>query len=339
MREIKKGIRVEKLETSIKTASSLEEIEKIRIAIFGKKGYFAQEFVKLKELQGDEKKNYASELNTNKDNLLNLLNSKKIILEEEKFEQKMKKSSVDVSLIDTSFSSGSLHPVMATMDKIIEYFLSMNFSIEEGGLVEDDFHNFEALNLPKYHPARAMQDTFYFKDSTLLRTHTSPVQIRTMLEQKPPIRMICPGSVFRRDFDLTHTPMFHQVEGLVVDDESKVSFANLKYILEDFLKYIFGDVKVRFRPSFFPFTEPSAEVDISCIFCKGDGCRVCSHSGWIEILGCGQVHANVFKSVKYKNVSGYAFGLGVERIAMLLHQIPDLRSLFEGDLRLLEQFR
>lgn len=339
MREIKKGIRVEKLETSIKTASSLEELEKIRIAIFGKKGYFAQEFVKLKELQGDEKKNYASELNTNKDNLLNLLNSKKIILEEEKFEQKMKKSSVDVSLIDTSFSSGSLHPVMATMDKIIEYFLSMNFSIEEGGLVEDDFHNFEALNLPKYHPARAMQDTFYFKDSTLLRTHTSPVQIRTMLEQKPPIRMICPGSVFRRDFDLTHTPMFHQVEGLVVDDESKVSFANLKYILEDFLKYIFGDVKVRFRPSFFPFTEPSAEVDISCIFCKGDGCRVCSHSGWIEILGCGQVHANVFKSVKYKNVSGYAFGLGVERIAMLLHQIPDLRSLFEGDLRLLEQFR
>jgi phenylalanyl-tRNA synthetase alpha chain len=225
------------------------------------------------------------------------------------------------------------------MDKIINYFLNMNFEIKEGPLVEDDFHNFEALNLPKYHPARDMQDTFYFKDSKLLRTHTSPVQIRTMLKKKPPIRVISPGAVFRRDLDLTHTPQFHQVEGLVVEEGDKVSFANLKFILEDFLTHIFGDVKVRFRPSFFPFTEPSAEVDISCIFCKGEGCRVCSHTGWIEILGCGMVDPNVFSAVGYENVSGYAFGLGIERVAMLLHQIPDLRSLYEGDLRLLEQFK
>ncbi|MDX5760335.1 phenylalanine--tRNA ligase subunit alpha, partial [Clostridioides difficile] len=184
--------------------------------------------------------------------------------------------------------------------------------------------------------ARDMQDTFYFDDKRLLRTQTSPVQIRTMLAQKPPIRMIAPGAVFRRDFDITHTPMFHQVEGLVVEEGQKVSFANLKSVLEDFLRYMFGDVKVRFRPSFFPFTEPSAEVDISCVFCKGKGCRVCKHTGWLEVLGCGIVDPNVYNFVGYENVSGYAFGLGVERFAMLLHQIPDLRSLFEGDLRLLE---
>jgi len=232
-----------------------------------------------------------------------------------------------------------LHPVMETMDKIIDYFVALNFAVESGPMVEDDFHNFEALNLPKYHPARDMQDTFYFKDGGLLRTHTSPVQIRTMLETKPPIRMIAPGTVFRRDYDITHTPMFHQVEGLVVDDKGKVSFANLKAILTDFLQYMFGDVEVRFRPSFFPFTEPSAEVDISCIFCEGEGCRVCSHTGWLEVLGCGIVDPNVFKAVGYEDVSGYAFGLGVERFAMLMHKIPDLRSLFEGDIRLLEQFR
>jgi len=184
-----------------------------------------------------------------------------------------------------------------------------------------------------------MQDTFFFKDKKLLRTHTSPVQIRTMMSQKPPIRMICPGSVIRRDFDITHTPMFHQIEGLVVEEEGRVSFSHLKFLLEDFLKYMFGDVQVRFRPSFFPFTEPSTEVDISCIFCKGEGCRVCSHTGWLEVLGAGMVDINVFKAVGYENVSGYAFGMGIERIAMLLHQIPDLRSMFEADARLLEQFR
>ena len=327
------------IKQSIKTCKSLKDLEALRLTLFGKKGFFAKQFAKMKTLPNSEKKDFAQKLNADKELFLNLLSDKKMILESIAIEQEMKEGSVDVTLFDSTPTSGALHPVMETMDKIIEYFVSMNFSIQEGPLVEDDFHNFEALNLPKYHPARDMQDTFYFKDSMLLRTHTSPVQIRTMLNEKPPIRIISPGAVFRRDYDLTHTPMFHQVEGLVVDKEGVVSFANLKYILEDFLKYIFGDVDVRFRPSFFPFTEPSAEVDISCIFCKGKGCRVCSHTGWLEILGSGVVDPNVFKAVGYEGVSGYAFGLGVERVAMLSHKIPDLRSLFEGDLRLLEQFR
>jgi len=326
-------------EQSINSCDSLPELENIRISMFGKKGYFAGQFAKMKTISNEEKKDFAQKLNSDKEHFLALLNDKKIKLEAEAIAYEMKKDGVDVTLFNSVSESGALHPVMDTMDKIIEYFVSMNFSIEEGPLVEDDFHNFEALNLPKYHPARDMQDTFYFEDSMLLRTHTSPVQIRTMLKDKPPIRMICPGAVFRRDYDLTHTPMFHQVEGLVVGKSGEVSFANLKYILEDFLKYMFGKVQVRFRPSFFPFTEPSTEVDISCIFCEGEGCRVCSHTGWLEVLGSGYVDENVFKAVGYEDVSGYAFGLGVERFAMLLHKIPDLRSLFEGDLRLLEQFR
>ncbi|MBP6289330.1 MAG: phenylalanine--tRNA ligase subunit alpha, partial [Aliarcobacter sp.] len=226
-----------------------------------------------------------------------------------------------------------------TMNRIINYFLNLNFTVEEGPLVEDDFHNFQALNLPEYHPARDMADTFYNKDYTLLRTHTSPVQIRTMLSQKAPIRMIAPGTVFRRDFDITHTPMFHQIEALVVDEADKISFANLKHVLVEFLQHMFGEVEVRFRPSYFPFTEPSAEVDISCVFCKGSGCRVCSQTGWLEVLGCGVVDQNVFDAVGYENKSGYAFGLGIERFAMLIHSIGDLRSLFESDTRLLGQFK
>jgi phenylalanyl-tRNA synthetase alpha chain len=260
-------------------------------------------------------------------------------LKEEAMQRQMASEALDVSLYSGRGVKGALHPVRETMDRIIDYFVALNFAVESGPMVEDDFHNFEALNLPKNHPARDMQDTFYFSDGTLLRTHTSPVQIRTMLKQEPPIRIIAPGAVFRRDYDLTHTPMFHQVEGLVVEKSGEVSFANLKWILTDFLHKMFGDVDVRFRPSFFPFTEPSAEADISCIFCQGSGCRVCSHTGWLEVLGCGVVDPNVFEAVGYNEVSGYAFGLGVERFAMLMHQIPDLRSLFEGDIRLLEQFR
>lgn len=319
--------------------STLDDLEKVRVEIFGKKGILAQGFAKLKELGEDEKKEFAANLNKQRDELSALIEAKKAELSEQEIDNKMKKEAADITLFNEPVASGALHPVMATMDKIIEYFLALNFSLETGPLIEDDFHNFEALNLPKYHPARDMQDTFYLDDFRLLRTHTSPVQVRTMLNQKPPIRMIAPGTVFRRDMDLTHTPMFHQVEGLVVEDAEKVSFANLKSMLEDFLKHMFGDVEVRFRPSFFPFTEPSAEVDISCIFCHGKGCRVCKQTTWLEVLGCGVVDPNVFKAVGYKNVSGYAFGLGVERFAMLLHRVPDLRSLFEGDLRLLEQFK
>ncbi len=325
--------------SKIYSSKTLDELDEIRVKLFGKKGLITAEFSKIKDLKADEKKEFAQKLNEKKEILNSAILEKKHELENLKLQERMKKEAIDVTLFDENLNIGALHPITITMDRIIEYFLSQNFSIENGPLIEDDFHNFEALNLPKYHPARDMQDTFYTSDNNLLRTHTSPVQIRTMQNEKPPIRMIAPGAVFRRDFDLTHTPMFHQIEGLVVEKGNKVSFANLKYILEDFLRYMFGDVKVRFRPSFFPFTEPSAEVDISCIFCKGHGCRVCSNTGWLEVLGSGVVDPNVFKFVGYEDVSGYAFGLGVERFAMLLHGVPDLRSLFEGDIRLLEQFR
>jgi phenylalanyl-tRNA synthetase alpha chain len=311
----------------------------VRIEIFGKKGVLAAEFAKMKEVPNEEKKAFAKNLNIQKAKLTQLFDAKKMELEAAAIEAMMAEDGVDVTMYHGKSSAGALHPVVETMNRIIDYFVALNFSVEEGHFVEKEFYNFQALNLPKHHPARDMQDTFYLKDGNVLRTHTSPVQIRTMQKQKPPIRMISPGSVFRRDFDLTHTPMFHQVEVLMVDEEGKISFANLKWILEDFLRYMFGDVKVRFRPSFFPFTEPSAEVDISCIFCKGEGCRVCSHTGWLEVLGSGMVDPNVFAAVGYTDVSGYAFGLGVERFAMLIHQIGDLRSLFVGDLRLLEQFR
>ena len=323
----------------ITNATSLEELENLRIDTLGKKGILTLEFAKMKSVPNEEKKAFAENLNKQKDLITDTLESKKIILEKVALHNKLESEKIDVTRFNNELSCGATHPVVETMDRIITYFQNLNFAVEEGPLVEDDFHNFEALNLPKYHPARDMQDTFYNKDYTLLRTHTSPVQIRTMLSQKTPIRMIAPGTVFRRDFDITHTPMFHQIEGLVVDDADKVSFANLKHVLVEFLQHTFGDVNVRFRPSFFPFTEPSAEVDISCVFCKGDGCRVCSQTGWLEVLGCGIVDENVFKAVGYENKSGYAFGLGVERFAMLIHNIGDLRSLFESDTRLLGQFK
>ncbi len=330
---------MENMEKKIDEAGTLESLEKIRVEIFGKKGMLAAEFAKMKDIPGPEKKAFAEGLNRLKAQLLERFERRHAQLEAEEMQSRMRAEAVDVSLYAPNGVKGALHPVKDTMDRIVDYFTALNFSVESGPMVEDDFHNFEALNLPKNHPARDMQDTFYFSDGTLLRTHTSPVQIRTMMKRKPPIRIIAPGSVFRRDYDLTHTPMFHQVEGLVVDEKAKVSFANLKWILTDFLHEMFGEVDIRFRPSFFPFTEPSAEVDISCIFCGGSGCRVCSRTGWLEVLGCGVVDPNVFEAVGYEDVSGYAFGLGVERFAMLIHHIADLRSLFEGDIRLLEQFR
>ena len=323
----------------IQSAKSLETLETLRIEILGKKGVLTAQFAKMKDVPNEKKRQFAQDLNKQKSTVNEAIEDKKTILMALALEQQLKNEEIDVSKFNSSNQSGAFHPVLDTMDKITTYFQNLNFSIEEGPLVEDDFHNFEALNLPKYHPARDMQDTFYTKDGKVLRTHTSPVQIRTMMNTKPPIRMIAPGNVFRKDFDITHTPMFNQIEGLVVDSEDKISFANLKHIMVEFLQYMFGDVKVRFRPSFFPFTEPSAEVDISCIFCEGKGCRVCSHTGWLEVLGCGIVDQNVFKAVGYKKVSGYAFGLGIERFAMLIHKIGDLRSLFESDIRLLGQFR
>ena len=331
---------MQEIKAKIDAASSLSELEAVRLELFGKKGIITALFSELKSAAPEQKKELAVSANEKRDYFSELIAAKRASLEEAEQKEAMKNEASDVTLFNENVSCGALHPVMETMDKIIDYFIAQNFSVESGPLIEDDFHNFEALNLPKYHPARDMQDTFYLGDGRLLRTHTSGVQIRTMEKFKaPPVRMIAPGAVFRRDMDLTHTPMFHQVEGLVVEQGDRVSFANLKYVLEEFLRYMFGDVKVRFRPSFFPFTEPSTEVDISCIFCHGHGCRVCKQTGWLEVLGSGVVDPNVFKAVGWKNVSGYAFGLGVERFAMLLHGIPDLRSLFEGDIRLLEQFK
>ncbi len=322
---------------AIESAQTTQELEDIRIKAFGKKGSITELFALLKTFDESTKKIKARELNILKATIEKALQAKKDILSTQELAQKLKDEKIDMSLFKPNIK-GSHHPVMLTLEHIINYFISMNFTLRRGPLIEDDFHNFQALNIAENHPARDMQDTFYFQDGKVLRTHTSPVQIRTMEQEAPPIRMICPGAVFRCDYDLTHTPMFHQVEGLVVDKEGKVSFANLKYILEDFLRFVFGEVKVRFRSSFFPFTEPSAEVDMSCIFCDAHGCRVCSHTGWLEVLGCGVVDENVFKAVNYQNVSGYAFGLGVERFAMLMYGVNDLRSFFESDLRVLEQF-
>ena len=330
---------INKLSEEINSCEKISDLEAVKTSVFGKNGSITKAFKELKSLEEEAKKQRAQVLNSLKEQAISLIENKNQEITNQAIELSLQKEKIDVSLFQKNTPQGSIHPINTTIDEILSYFANLNFDIQEGPLVEDDFHNFEALNIPFYHPARDMQDTFYFRDDKLLRTHTSPVQIRSMLKQKPPLRLISPGAVFRKDFDLTHTPMFHQIEGLVVDDKNKISFANLKYILEDFLTYMFGDIKVRFRPSFFPFTEPSSEVDISCVFCQGDGCRVCSNTGWLEVLGCGIVNQKVFKSVGYKDVSGYAFGLGIERFTMLIKKIPDLRILFEGDLRLLGQFR
>jgi phenylalanyl-tRNA synthetase alpha chain len=252
---------------------------------------------------------------------------------------KVSEHTVDVTLPGRQLSLGGRHPITIVADKIIDIFTRLGFEIVEGPEVELDFFNFEALNLPKDHPARDMHDTFYISDDSLLRTHTSPVQIRTMQVTSPPIRIICPGKVYRCDSDISHTPMFHQVEGLMVDED--ISFGDLKGLLTTFVQQIFDeDTRLRFRPSFFPFTEPSAEVDIQCVMCRGKGCRVCGNSGWLEILGSGMVHPQVFRNVGYdpEKVTGFAFGLGIERIAMLKFGINDIRLFFENDYRFLTQF-
>ncbi|HEX22052.1 MAG TPA: phenylalanine--tRNA ligase subunit alpha, partial [Chromatiales bacterium] len=262
------------------------------------------------------------------------------ILQQAALEAKLNAEAIDVTLPGRGQQNGGLHPVTRTLQRIESLFSQLGFEVAEGPEIEDDYHNFEALNIPQSHPARAMHDTFYFDEHTVLRTHTSPVQIRVMQERQPPLRIIAPGRVYRCDSDLTHTPMFHQIEGLLVDEN--VTFADLKGILDDFLRNFFEqDLKVRFRPSYFPFTEPSAEADIECVMCAGKGCRVCSHTGWLEVLGCGMVHPKVFEHVDINNekYTGFAFGMGVERLAMLRYGVNDLRLFFENDLRFLRQFR
>jgi phenylalanyl-tRNA synthetase alpha chain len=268
-----------------------------------------------------------------------LLNERKSYFEGVVLDARLAEETIDVSLPGRVEDIGGLHPVTRTMERIESFFSRVGYDIETGPEIEDDYHNFEALNIPSHHPARAMHDTFYIDPTTVLRTHTSPVQVRTMERAAPPIRIICPGRVYRCDSDLTHTPMFHQVEGLVVDKD--ISFADLKGVIDQFLKAFFeADLPVRFRPSYFPFTEPSAEVDIQCTNCGGKGCRVCSHTGWLEVMGCGMVHPNVLEHCKVDAdaFTGFAFGMGVERLAMLRYGVNDLRLFFENDLRFLKQF-
>jgi len=326
---------------AIEKVTDAKALDDIRVQYLGKKGEITSRMKQLGSLSAEERPKAGQVINQAKQQVQKALEEKKSELDTAVLNEKLSSETVDVTLPGRSVPAGGLHPVTRTMQRIEKLFSQMGFSTAVGPEIEDDYHNFEALNIPESHPARAMHDTFYFNDNTVLRTHTSPVQIRVMEKEEPPIRVIAPGRVYRCDSDITHTPMFHQVEGLVVDE--KVTFSDLKALLIDFLQHFFEreDLSVRFRPSYFPFTEPSAEADIQCVMCSGEGCRVCSHTGWLEVLGCGMVHPNVFKSVKYdtEKYTGLAFGMGVERLAMLRYGVNDLRLFYENDVRFLKQFK
>jgi phenylalanyl-tRNA synthetase alpha chain len=325
---------------AINAAQDLTQLDNLRVQYLGKKGEITLQLKNLGQLPADERREAGQQINIVKQAIQQLLETRKRDLSEQAINNRLASEAVDITLPGRHVDRGGLHPVTLTMNRIDRMFGKLGFDIAEGPEVEDDFHNFEALNIPAHHPARAMHDTFYFDAHTLLRTHTSPVQIRVLENQQPPVRIIAPGRVYRCDSDLTHTPMFHQVEGLLVDEN--VSFADLKGTLHEFLKLFFeqDDLQTRFRPSYFPFTEPSMEVDISCVMCSGQGCRVCSQTGWLEVLGCGMVHPEVFRHVGIDSdrYTGYAFGMGVERLAMLRYGVNDLRLFFENDLRFLQQF-
>jgi len=325
---------------SIASAIDLKALEDSRVLFLGKKGELTDLLKGLGKLSKEERPVMGEAINEAKVEIQNLIETRKEELEEVALQRRLLEERIDVTLPGRNIEKGGLHPITQTLHHIQNIFAKAGFEIEIGPEIEDDFHNFSALNIPEHHPARAMHDTFYFDANTVLRTHTSPVQIRTLQRQKPPVRIIAPGKVYRCDSDVTHTPMFHQVEGLIVDKEA--SFAQLKGLLIDFLRAYFekDDLKVRFRPSYFPFTEPSAEADIECVICGGDGCRVCKKSGWLEVLGCGVVHPNVLSAVKIdpNEFSGSAFGMGVERLAMLRYSVNDLRLFFENDIRFLNQF-
>ena len=331
---------ISKANQAIDAASDLKQLDQVRVDYLGKKGALTDLLKNLGKLPPEERPKAGQEINIAKGKVQSALETRKDILQQAELHRKLTEETIDVTLPGRGQVTGGLHPVTRTIERIEKLFLSMGFSIAEGPEIEDDYHNFEALNIPSNHPARAMHDTFYFSEHTLLRTHTSTVQIREMENNKPPFRLIAPGRVYRCDSDVTHTPMFHQIEGLLVDEG--VSFADLKGVLDEFIHHFFEkDLAVRFRPSYFPFTEPSAEMDIQCVICGGDGCRVCGHTGWIEIMGCGMVHPKVFEHVNIdtEKYTGFAFGIGIERMAMLRYGVNDLRLFFENDLRFLKQFK
>ncbi|OGW74547.1 MAG: phenylalanine--tRNA ligase subunit alpha [Nitrospirae bacterium RIFOXYC2_FULL_44_7] len=320
-------------------AASIAELQRVRIKYLGKKGLLTALLKNLSTIPTEEKRPFGKAVNELKGFVENDIASKESDVGNADLKKRLSSETIDVTLPGKYTPVGREHPINKVLKEIEDIFVSMGFGIEEGPQVELDYYNFEALNVPKDHPARDMQDTFYITDDVLLRTHTSPVQIRTMEKKKPPLRFIAPGKVYRCDADISHTPMFHQVEGLMVDTD--VSFSDLKGVLETFIHRMFSpETPVRFRPSFFPFTEPSAEVDIGCIFCKGSGCQVCKKTGWLEILGAGMVNPRGFEMVGYNPeiYTGFAFGMGVERITMLKYGIDDIRLFFENDLRFLRQF-
>jgi phenylalanyl-tRNA synthetase alpha chain len=330
---------IEAAESAIKQADTLPALDEIRVAYLGKNGKLTSQLKKLGSLPADQRPQAGQKINKAKQAVQQSIESRKGELKQAALAKRLADEKIDVTLPGRGLQRGGLHPVSRTLDRIERLFSSAGFESVQGPEIEDDYHNFEALNIPDHHPARAMHDTFYFDAHMLLRTHTSPVQIRTMEQGEPPLKIIAPGRVYRCDSDLTHTPMFHQVEGFLVDEN--VSFADLKGVLYDFLSHFFErELKLRFRPSYFPFTEPSAEVDIECVMCGGEGCRVCSHTGWLEVLGCGMIHPEVFRHVGIdsEKYTGYAFGMGVERLTMLRYGVNDLRLFFENDLRFLKQF-
>ena len=324
---------------AVEEAESEKLLQDVRVAYLGKKGELTSIMKSMGALPAAERPVIGALANDVKEQLEALIASRLELVRTQDVERRLREETVDVTLPGRTRFAGSKHPITLVTEEIVEIFSALGFGVAEGPEVEKDFYNFEALNIPKDHPARDMQDTFYISEDVVLRTHTSPVQIRTMLKQPPPVRVIAPGTVYRRDSDITHSPMFHQIEGFLVDRQ--VSFGDLKGILTTFINRFFGaGVGVRFRPSFFPFTEPSAEVDIQCVICGGKGCRVCKQSGWLEILGSGMIDPEVFKSVHYdpEAYSGFAFGMGLERVAMLKYGVNDLRLFFENDIRFLRQF-
>ncbi len=341
MEEKLKALQAIAMQQIDEAAHSMQALQDVRVKYLGKKGEVTALLKGLGKLAPEERPKMGALVNVVREALEKYIEETKAKIEAREMEERLAAEAVDITLPGRTLRQGHLHPLTQVNEMIESFFMKMGYTVAEGPEIETDYFNFECLNLPADHPARDMQDSFYITDSILLRTHTSPVQARTLQSHEPnsPVRIIAPGKVYRWDYDATHSPVFHQVEGLVVD--KGITFADLKGTLETFLRHVFGEqTKVRFRTSFFPFTEPSAEVDISCCMCGGEGCRVCSHTGWLEILGCGMVHPNVLRLNGYNpdEVSGFAFGMGVERIAMLLYGIGDLRLFYEDDVRFLQQF-
>ena len=326
-------------ERAIALARDPRALDEVRVRFLGKKGALTTQLKSLGALPADERPAAGAAINEAKQKVQGWLDTREAALRNEQLNAALEKEKVDVTLPGRRQSVGGLHPVSQALERMEQIFSTAGYAVVDGPEIEDDYHNFEALNIPAHHPARAMHDTFYLSNGLVLRTHTSPVQVRVMENQAPPIRVVVPGRVYRRDYDATHSPMFHQLEGLVIDEG--ISFADLKGTVIEFLQRFFEQpLAVRFRASYFPFTEPSAEVDVECVHCRGSGCKSCGQSGWLEVMGCGMVHPNVLEmsGIDSERYTGFAFGFGVDRLSMLLYRVDDLRLFFENDLRFLQQF-